>query len=70
MESQISWERPKYVYSHFKRFLNPYYSDAYEKIVEEGNPWILREAANNLSDVYARELRYLADFIEDAQNLR
>lgn len=70
MESKASWERPKYVWSHFKRFHNPVFSDAYEKVVEAGNPWILREAADNLSDVYARELRDLADLIEDAQNLR
>lgn len=70
MEMNDSWERPKYVYSHFKRFHNPVFSDAYEKVIEAGNPWLLREAANNLSDVYARELRLLADLIEDAQNLR
>lgn len=70
MNREVNWERPKYVYSHFKRFHNPYYSDVYEKVIEAGNPWILREAADNLSDVYARELRDLADLIEDAQNLR
>jgi hypothetical protein len=66
-QDRIKSGNPKYVWSHGVRFLNPKLSEAYDRTIEELNPWLMREAANNLSDTYAKELRYFADLIEQAQ---